>query len=249
MSLTYRPEIDGLRAIAVLPVILFHAGLNFAQGGYVGVDVFFVISGYLIGYIILQKQSEGRFSLLSFYENRARRILPALFFVMFACIPMAWLIADSQQWQEFSNSLTWVSVFLSNHFFWSQSGYFAEAAEFKPLLHTWSLAIEEQYYLIFPLLIMLFYRFGMKVLTGIISMIALASLTFCIWFGFRDPAGNFFFMPSRMWELLAGALCAMYSRLIPRRRSPRFGHCCRSLGRHLSFCSPFPVVLPPGFYL
>lgn len=209
MALQYRPEIDGLRAIAVLPVILFHAGLGWFSGGYVGVDIFFVISGYLIGYIILQKQAEGKFSLLEFYENRARRILPALFVVILACLPMAWLWADTQQWDEFSHSLSWVSLFLSNHFFWEQSGYFADSAELKPLLHTWSLAIEEQYYLVYPLLVMMFYRWGLTRLTLLISALALASFVFCIWYGNLDIDGSFFLAPARVWELLIGALCAI----------------------------------------
>ncbi len=209
MSLTYRPEIDGLRALAVLPVILFHAGLNWFSGGFVGVDVFFVISGYLIGYIILEKQAAGTFSLLEFYENRARRILPALFIVILSCIPMAWFWADAAQWESFSDSLSWVSFFGSNHFFWGQSGYFAESAELKPLLHTWSLAVEEQYYLIFPLIVLGVFRFGFRRLSALLIVLTILSLTFCLWFAARDPDGSFFFAPARVWELLIGALCAI----------------------------------------
>ena len=208
MSLKYRPEIDGLRALAVLPVILFHAGLNFFKGGYVGVDIFFVISGYLIGYIILDKIEIGKFSIFEFYENRARRILPALFVVMTSCIVMAWYWMDPAQWQEFSNSLPWVSFFGSNFFFMEQSDYFAQASELKPLLHTWSLAVEEQYYLIFPILMMGLFRFGRKFLFGFLASIGLMSLLLCIFLAYRYPSESFFMLPSRMWELLFGAACA-----------------------------------------
>ena len=140
----YRQEIDGLRAVAVIPVVLFHAGFKIFSGGYVGVDVFFVISGYLITGIIIGELAQGEFSLVRFYERRARRILPALFFVMLSCIPLAWLWMAPSQLEDFGRSLVAVSLFASNILFWLESGYFAPAAEEKPLLHTWSLAVEEQ---------------------------------------------------------------------------------------------------------
>ena len=138
----YRREIDGLRALAVIPVILFHAGINNSEGGFVGVDVFFVISGYLITGLILSKKENANFSLIDFYERRARRILPALFVVMFFCIPPAYLLMLPNQLEDFSESLIAVSLFLSNILFWTESNYFSAAAELKPLLHTWSLAVE-----------------------------------------------------------------------------------------------------------
>ena len=151
----YRPEIDGLRALAVVPVILFHAGFELFSGGFVGVDVFFVISGYLITTILIEDLENQRFSLVSFYERRARRILPALFFVMFVCIPFAWMWMLPSQMKDFSQSLVAVSLFASNVVFWRESGYFDAAAEEKPLLHTWSLAVEEQYSVIFPIFLYL----------------------------------------------------------------------------------------------
>ena len=150
----YRSEIDGLRALAVVPVIIFHGGFEVFSGGYVGVDVFFVISGYLITSIIISEMSERKFSLLNFYERRARRILPALFLVLAACIPFAWMWLIPHHMQEFSQSLVAVSTFSSNIFFWTKSGYFGTAAELTPLLHTWSLAVEEQFYILFPLFLM-----------------------------------------------------------------------------------------------
>jgi peptidoglycan/LPS O-acetylase OafA/YrhL len=141
--IAYRPEIDGLRALAVVPVVLFHAGFDVFGGGFVGVDVFFVISGYLITSIILKQKATGTFSLLNFYERRARRILPALFLVIAVCTPFAWLWLLPRDMKDFAESVGAVSLFLSNHLFLSESGYFDTSAELKPLLHTWSLAVEE----------------------------------------------------------------------------------------------------------
>ena len=160
--MNYRREIDGLRALAVLPVILFHAGFETFSGGFVGVDVFFVISGYLITTIILAELEQGRFSIVNFYERRARRILPALFLVMLVCIPFAWIWLLPSDMKDFSQSLIAVAIFASNILFWRESGYFDTAAELKPLLHTWSLAVEEQYYVLFPLFLMLFWKLGKR---------------------------------------------------------------------------------------
>ena len=142
----YRSEIDGLRALAVVPVILFHAGIELFSGGFVGVDVFFVISGYLITTILIEDLENKRFSILNFYERRARRILPALFLVMLVCIPFAWMWMLPDQLIIFLQSLIAVSLFASNFLFWRQSNYFDPISEEQPLLHTWSLAVEEQYY-------------------------------------------------------------------------------------------------------
>ena len=145
----YRAEIDGLRALAVFPVIFFHAGFELFNGGFVGVDVFFVISGYLITTILIEDIENKRFSIVYFYERRARRILPALFLVMLSCIPFAWFWLTPNDLKDFGESLIAVSTFSSNFLFWLESGYFEATAELKPLLHTWSLAVEEQYYIIF----------------------------------------------------------------------------------------------------
>lgn len=139
----YRPEIDGLRAIAVVPVILFHAGFPAFSGGFVGVDVFFVISGYLITSTIVKDLEEGRFSFARFYERRARRILPALFVVVIFCVPFAWALMLPQDLERFAESVASVVLFASNILFWRQSGYFEPATDLRPLLHTWSLAVEE----------------------------------------------------------------------------------------------------------
>ena len=204
----YRREIDGLRAVAVVPVVLFHAGFGIFGGGYVGVDVFFVISGYLITSILISELERGDFSIVRFYERRARRILPALFFVMLVCIPFAWIWMAPSQIEDFGRSLVAVSLFASNILFWRESGYFAPEAEENPLLHTWSLAVEEQYYLFFPLLLLLAWRFGRARVFYLIAAIAAASLALCEW-GWREaPVATFYLAPTRAWELLAGSLCA-----------------------------------------
>ena len=204
----YRAEIDGLRALAVLPVILFHADFELFSGGFVGVDVFFVISGYLITTIIISEMTEGKFSIINFYERRARRILPALFFVMFACIPFAWMWMLPSQMKDFSQSLIAVSLFASNILFWRESGYFDAAAEEKPLLHTWSLAVEEQYYVLFPIFLILAWRFGKNRVFWMIVVIAAISLLLSELGWRKQPAANFYLAPTRAWELFAGSIAA-----------------------------------------
>lgn len=206
----YRREVDGLRALAVLPVLLFHAGFQSFSGGYIGVDVFFVISGYLITSIIINELQAGTFSLVKFYERRARRILPALFLVMLACLPFAWLLMSPTGLESFFKSVVAVALFLSNILFWKEAGYFATANELKPLLHTWSLAVEEQYYVLFPLFLMLAWRFNKRWIVGVLLVAALASLVLSEWALTRFAAVSFYLLPTRGWELLIGALAAFY---------------------------------------
>jgi len=206
----YRPEIDGLRALAVVPVILFHAGFHSFSGGFVGVDVFFVISGYLITSIILAELDEGRFSIVNFYERRARRILPVLFFVMAACFPFAWFYLMPVDMKDFIQSLLAVSTFSSNILFWLQSDYFDTAAELKPLLHTWSLAVEEQYYIFFPLFLMFTWRLGKRWILATLALIFLLSLAMGQWGAYHAPTAAFYLLPTRGWELLIGVFAAFY---------------------------------------
>lgn len=152
--MNYRSEIDGLRAVAVIPVILFHAGFKIFSGGFVGVDIFFVISGYLITTLLLNDLQAGNFFLVQFYERRARRILPALFFVIFACLPFAWFWLTPQDMKSFSQSVIATSLFASNILFSRTSNYFDTSTALKPLIHTWSLSVEEQYYVLFPLILL-----------------------------------------------------------------------------------------------
>lgn len=206
----YRPEIDGLRAVAVLPVIFFHAGSQAFSGGYVGVDVFFVISGYLITSIILGEQERGAFSILNFYERRARRILPALLLVVAACIPLAWIILLPSDLISFSQSLVSVATFVSNVFFWNERGYFSTATELKPLVHTWSLAIEEQYYVFFPIVLVLFAARWRRALVPVFVLAGISSLALCIWLTRVHIDSAFYLLPTRFWELLAGSLLAIH---------------------------------------
>ena len=214
--MTYRKEIDGLRALAVIPVILFHGGFTWLSGGYVGVDIFFVISGYLISSIILRELDAGTFTIANFYERRARRILPALFFVLLMFLPFAWLWLLPHELIDFGKSIISVTTFSSNILFWQESGYFSADSEFIPLLHTWSLAVEEQFYVIFPLLMIFFWKLGKTWLIAVICLIALSSLALTE-IGWRQfPDANFYLIPTRAWELMIGALLAFYLYYKPR---------------------------------
>lgn len=206
----YRPEIDGLRAIAVIPVIFFHAGVSVFGGGFVGVDVFFVISGYLITKIILSEMEQGTFSLINFYERRARRILPALFLVMLVSHVFAWLWLVPGDMKDFSQSLIAVSTFSSNILFWCKSGYWDAASELKPLLHTWSLAVEEQYYILFPLFLLLVWRIGKRWILGSFMLVVGISLATAQWGAYHHPTATFYLLPTRGWELAIGACIAFY---------------------------------------
>ena len=211
-TMKYRPEIDGLRALAVLAVIMFHAEFKWFSGGFIGVDVFFVISGYLITTILINDLENQRFSVTGFYERRARRILPALFFVTLICIPFAWFWMLPSQMMNFSQSLVAVSLFLSNIFFWTQSGYFAPSADAMLMLHTWSLAVEEQYYVVFPVFLLLAWRLGRRWVVGLIVIIALISLLLSEIGWRRDAVANFYLPHARIWELLAGSIAAFVVR-------------------------------------
>jgi peptidoglycan/LPS O-acetylase OafA/YrhL len=208
--LNYRREIDGLRALAVIPVILFHAGFEWFSGGYIGVDVFFVISGYLITSIIIIEKEAKTFTFTHFYERRARRILPALFFVLFICLPFAWFWLLPNELEEFGEGLVAVTLFASNILFWLKTDYFATDAEFIPLLHTWSLAVEEQFYIFFPLLLTALWALGKRWLIAIIIFIALVSLAFSEGLWRYAAEANFYLLISRAWELMIGTLIAFY---------------------------------------
>jgi peptidoglycan/LPS O-acetylase OafA/YrhL len=183
-----------------------------------------VISGYLITTIIISEMAEGKFSIVNFYERRARRILPALFFVMAACLPFAWLWLTPSDLIDFGQSLVAVSTFSSNILFWLESGYFDTAAELKPLLHTWSLAVEEQYYILFPVFLMLTWRLGIKTILILLSIVFLISLGVAVW-GTQYAAhpkiisGAFFLLPTRGWELLIGVFAAFYLKYNTHLRS------------------------------
>lgn len=216
MSDGHRPEIEGLRALAVLPVIFYHLSANLVPAGFLGVDVFFVISGYLITGLLVTDLQTGRFNLWQFYERRARRILPALFLVIAACIlPAAALMLPGQH-ADFGLAVLSAVGFVSNMFYHGSTGYFMPSAEIMPLLHTWSLAVEEQFYLFFPLALYAAWRFGRRSLPVVVIVVGLASFGFSVWLAQSDPAANFYLLHARAWELMAGALVALW------RRPPRF---------------------------
>lgn len=209
-ALRYRPEIDGLRALAVIPVILFHAGFSTFSGGYLGVDIFFVISGYLITSILLIDLRVGNFSVARFYERRARRILPALLLVLIICLPFAWFWLLPNDMKAFSDALMSICIFSSNIVFWRTDDYFDVATKLKPLIHTWSLSVEEQYYVFFPLLLACIWRFGRRYLEASLIGIALFSLVAAEWGSIYKAPAAFYLLPTRAWELLLGALTAIY---------------------------------------
>ncbi len=204
--IAYRPDIDGLRGIAVLSVVLFHAGLPGVPGGFVGVDIFFVISGYLITSIILAEHAEGRFSYLRFYERRARRILPALYTVIAVTLAACWHMQTPDEFVDSAQQAVAALLFAANVYFWSSTDYFSTAAEFKPLLHTWSLGVEEQFYLVFPALAMLLARRGLLVRLGLLLL--LISLVACVYTTATAEVAAFYLLPFRAWQLLCGSLLA-----------------------------------------
>lgn len=209
-SFEYRPEIDGLRAIAVLSVILFHGEIAL-PGGFLGVDVFFVISGFLISSILLQEYRQtGSISIVRFYERRARRLLPALVVTCIIVAGVAFVVMMPEDFESFLESLIAAQLFYANVHFWMDTGYFAAAAETKPLLHTWSLAVEEQYYLFFPLFLLACLRFGPRWIFGAATVTLFLGSLLLAWWGFEAMrSAAFYLTPFRVWELFAGVIAAL----------------------------------------
>ena len=227
MKINYRPEIDGLRAIAVIAVITYHAKITIFnselfKGGFIGVDIFFVISGYLITSIILKELVDtGKFSFKHFYQRRIRRILPALLLVMLVSIPFAWIYLMPSSLIGFSKSIFYSLGFSSNYYFWdSGQQYGAISGLLKPFLHTWSLSVEEQYYILFPIILLFAFKYFRKYLHFILILSFVASLGFADWSSRNYSSFNFYFLPTRVWELLAGSILAYFEiRLGHRSRN------------------------------
>ena len=220
MAIKYRADIDGLRAIAVLSVVLFHSGVTLLSGGFVGVDIFFVISGYLITSIIYSEIRQERFSIIRFYDRRARRIVPALSVVVLATLIGGWIFLLPSQFETTAKASIATLFFVSNLFFWRETGYFGEATETQPMLHMWSLSVEEQFYVVFPMLLLLLAKLPKPLMIGVVGLTCLCSLTVAEWgLGYNNPTAAFFLLPPRAWELGVGCLLALDA--FPAVRSPR----------------------------
>ncbi len=244
MTLKYRPEIDGLRAIAVMAVLIYHVKFfigdtQFLSGGYIGVDIFFVISGYLISSIILKEIQNNKFSFQNFYERRARRILPALLTVMLASLPFAWIYMLPQEMKEYAGSILSSLAFVSNFWFWQEDSYWAAPSALKPFLHTWSLSVEEQFYIFFPIFMIIAWKYCRAYLIHLIMAVFILSLLLA---GFNIIGGQdfaFYLLPARAWELFAGAILAYYTLQKPQRLEKSYTHIFPKIGLFLILGSFF----------
>jgi peptidoglycan/LPS O-acetylase OafA/YrhL len=223
----YRADIDGLRALAVLAVVGFHAGIPWLHGGFAGVDVFFVLSGFLIAGIIAERQAQGGFTLAWFWERRIRRIFPALMAMLTATSVIAWLLLTPRDLTTYARSMGAALVSLSNVFFWLHSGYFAADDQTRPLLHTWSLGVEEQFYMVFPLFMLLAARYAAGRVRTILAVTALLSLGLGVWMARAQPDGAFYLPFPRVWELLVGVLLALWRPSLP---TPALRHAAGAVG-------------------
>jgi peptidoglycan/LPS O-acetylase OafA/YrhL len=263
INMKYRPEIDGLRGIAVTSVVLYHASFstglgNPFPGGFVGVDIFFVVSGYLISEILLSEFGQGKFSFARFYERRARRILPALLFVMVCSLIVGWFVMLPKAFSELANSTLSGLFFFSNFYFWMQDSYTAEPSALKPLLHLWSLSVEEQFYIVFPPLLLLMWTRARRYLGPLLICGFVVSLALAQWESKYHPNANFFLPATRAWELIAGALLAFAQTKLdrqregdlPRRALPGVGIACLLVAiftfhdgmRHPGLLTLIPIV-------
>ncbi|MEC8429514.1 MAG: acyltransferase family protein, partial [Pseudomonadota bacterium] len=218
-NISYRPDIDGLRALAIIPVLLFHVGIAGFGGGFVGVDVFLVISGYLITSIIAREVEAGEFTFSNFWARRARRILPASILMMIGCLVAGWFILAPDDYFDLGRSAREQAYFAGNFYFWKESGYFDGPSELKPLLHTWSLAVEEQFYFVFPLLFILAHRFFANHKLSFFVLVFIASFVASVMLVDDYPSSTFYLLHTRAWELLVGGLIA----IAPARQGVKAG--------------------------
>jgi peptidoglycan/LPS O-acetylase OafA/YrhL len=249
----YRPDVDGLRAVAVLAVLFYHLGFRTFRHGLVGVDVFYVISGYLITSLLVKDLEAGRFSILSFYERRMRRIFPALFTVLLLSILGASILFDPRELTKFGKELLATTFFASNFYFWHSAkplGYFDTGVISNPLLHTWSLSVEEQFYLFFPITLYLLFHYAGKRISAGLLLLSAASFALNLWTTKHEPVVAFYWIMPRAWELLAGALVAMKATPVLRGRILREIVALLGLAMILgSACLPFKGMQFPGVFV
>ena len=224
----YRPDIDGLRALAVLPVIAFHLSVPMFSGGFVGVDIFFVISGYLITATLISDIHASRFSIAKFYERRIRRIIPALFGMMLVTSLFTAAFFCPTDLKAFGKSLICAALSVSNFYFWRQQGYFEPESTTRPLLHTWSLGVEEQFYIFFPLVLALLHKRVSKRLRTIVLLTAVVSLLISIISTTYAPASAFYLLPARAWELMVGSMLSL--GMFPKITGPAHRNAIAALG-------------------
>ncbi|HEY7978347.1 MAG TPA: acyltransferase family protein [Rhizomicrobium sp.] len=216
-ELRYRPDVDGLRAVAVLAVVFYHYGFSQVPGGFIGVDIFFVISGFLITGIIHREMADGHFTIRHFYERRIRRIFPALFAMLAVASVTAWFLLFPVDFEAYAKSLIATAIFSANFEFWREVGYFDTSAAFKPLLHLWSIAVEEQFYLLFPAILLLVGSGSRHRLLAVVGVLLMLSFGYSVWEVGHSTATAFYLLPSRMWELMLGALVAIAPLPAPAR--------------------------------
>ena len=228
--ISFRNDINGLRAIAVLSVVFYHADIDLFKGGWLGVDIFFVISGYLISNIIISELNESKFSFKIFYLRRIKRILPALFFTLFISIPFAFWLLSPKAMDEYLDSLVASLFFYANYYFMNLEFYIAESTKVMPFLHTWSLAIEEQYYILFPLFAFFIFKNLKKYFFLIISFFVVSSIYLST---LSQEVTKFYKLEFRIWELLIGVLVMILRSNVKVNHLEKIG---------------FPVMLLPIFY-
>ncbi len=243
----YRPDIDGLRAVAVLCVVAFHAFPDMLKGGFIGVDIFFVISGYLISTIIFENLARHTFSFADFYVRRVRRIFPALMLVLTSSLIFGWFFLYPDEYKQLGKHIAAGAGFISNFVFWQESGYFDNVAETKPLLHLWSLGIEEQFYLVWPLMLWLAWKLKLNLLA---TTLFVAAISFALNINqvHSDAAASFYSPQTRFWELLAGAVLAhvtleRQNRVTPASEAPASLDNARKLGNFLAYAGAVLMAL------